>query len=125
MGRDATKTQGLSRRERLTRRADFEATYRARRSDADDHLIVYVRPNGLDVSRIGLSVSGKWGNACCRNTFRRRCREAFRLNKRDIPAGFDVIVIPRRGIDLSLDEVQTSLVKLTRRLAARRTEPKP
>ncbi|HUW55989.1 MAG TPA: ribonuclease P protein component [Planctomycetota bacterium] len=123
MGREATKKMGLIKRERLTRRGDFDATYRARNSAADSHLILYVRPNGLAFSRIGLSVAGKWGNACRRNTFRRRCREAFRLHKHDIPAGFDIIVIPRRGIDLSLDEVSTSLVKLSRKLAARKMEP--
>ncbi len=119
------KRQGLSRRERLLRRSDFDATYRARKSAADDNLVVYVRPNGLGFSRIGLSVAGKWGNAVRRNKFRRICREAFRLHKHELPAGCDIIILPRRGIDLTLEEVSDSLVKLTRKLCAEKTEPKP
>jgi len=124
--REATRarTHGLSRRERLLRRADYEATYRARRSAADDRLVVCVRPNGLPFSRIGLSVSGKWGKSVRRNRFRRLCREAFRLHKAELPVGLDLVVIPRRGIDMTLEEVAKSLVVLARKAVAKKSEPK-
>ena len=106
----------LPRHEKLTLRSDYEAAYRERRSAADDRLVVYVRPNGLEFSRIGRSVSGKWGNAVKRNRFRRRCHSAFRLNKHDLPKGYDIIVISRSGIDLSADEIAESLKNLMRKL---------
>ena len=124
MGRKILKRHGLSKRERLIRRGDFEATYRERKSAADDRLVVYVRPNGLGFSRLGLSVGARFGNAVRRNRFRRICREAFRLHKRELPRGCDIIIVPRR-IDLSLEEVAGSLVKLTRKLCAEKMEPKP
>ena len=124
MGRKIVKRHALSRRERLLRRGDFEATYRERKSAADEKLIVYVRPNGLGFSRLGLSVSGRFGNAVRRNRFRRICREAFRLHKEELPSGYDIIIVPRR-IDLSLEEVAESLVKLSRKLCAEKMEPKP
>ncbi|HUU42818.1 MAG TPA: ribonuclease P protein component, partial [Planctomycetota bacterium] len=73
------KAHGLAKRERLTRRRDFEAVYAAKRSAADERLVVCVRANDLGLSRIGRSVAGKWGNACRRNRFRRLVVEAFRL----------------------------------------------
>ena len=124
MGRKIVKRHGLSKRERLIRRGDFEATYRERTSASDDRLVVYVRPNGLGFSRLGLSVGARFGNAVRRNRFRRICREAFRLHKRELPRGCDIIIVPRR-IDLSLEEVAGSLVKLTRKLCAEKMEPKP
>lgn len=118
------KRHGLAKRERLQRPADFEATYRARNSTADERLIVYARPNALKLSRLGLSVAGRWGNAVRRNRFRRICREAYRLHKHEIPPGYDIIVIPRRGIELTLDEVARSLVSLAGRVCQKRGQGK-
>jgi len=114
----------LRKRERLTRKRDFEAVYGDRRSAADERLIVYVRESGLDYARLGRSVSGKWGNATRRNRFRRLCSEAFRLHKHELPSGHDIIVIPRSGIDLTLDAIAESLVTLAAKAAARAPNPK-
>ena len=109
------KRFGLSRRERIILRRDFDATYRLRRSAADKAVVLYVRPNSLAFSRLGLSVSGRLGGAVARNRLKRVCREAFRLHKHNLPAGFDLILVARR-LDLSVDEVYTSLASLTSRL---------
>jgi len=118
------KRHGLARRERLLRERDFEATYRARRSVSDERLVLYVRANGLPYSRIGSSVSGRWGNSVERNYFRRLCREAFRLHKQELPKGCDFIVIPRRGIDQTLAEVADSLIGLANRASGGETQTK-
>ena len=110
------KRFGLSRRERLVRLRDFEATYRERNSAADSRLVLYAHANGLAHSRLGLSVSGRLGGAVARNRFKRVCREAFRLHKHELPPGFDLIVIPRRRLDVSVDEAAASLRELTARL---------
>ncbi len=108
--------QRFTNAEHLRRRRDFEATYKHRRSAADENLVVYVRPNGLAFSRLGLSVSGRLGPATERNRFKRRVREAFRLHKHDLPTGFDLIVIPRRRLDQTVQEVYESLSALCRKL---------
>jgi ribonuclease P protein component len=109
------KSHGLARRERLIRERDFESVYRERRSVSDERLVLYVRANSLGRSRIGSSVSGRWGNSVLRNRFRRYCREAFRLHKGDLPKGFDFIIIPRKGIDMTLEELTASLLDLARK----------
>jgi ribonuclease P protein component len=96
----------------LRRPADFEAVYDRRRSAADGTMVVYVRENGLKHSRIGLSVSKKFGSAVRRNRIRRLMREAYRLVKEELPSGFDLVLIPRPLDDYAVDAFRQSLVKL-------------
>jgi ribonuclease P protein component len=58
-------------------------------------LVVVVRENGLPETRLGLSVGKSiWKSAVRRNRVRRVFREAFRLHRRELPAGVDVVMIP-------------------------------
>ena len=81
--------------QRLTRSSDFEAARRHGRAWSDSLLVLAVRPNGLDVTRVGYSVGGQVGNAVVRNTAKRRLREAVRLTS--LQEGWDLILIARKG----------------------------
>ena len=100
--------------EHLRRPADFQAVYDRRRSAADGTLIVYARENGLPHSRVGLSVSKKFGGAVVRNRIRRLLREAYRLEKEGLPAGYDFVLIPRPLDEYVLEPIRHSLVKLAK-----------
>jgi ribonuclease P protein component len=100
--------------EHLRRPADFQAVYDRRRSAADGTLVVYVRENGLAFSRVGLSVSRKFGPAVRRNRIRRLLREAYRLTKEELPTGYDLVLIPRPLDEYDLEDIRKSLAKLIR-----------
>lgn len=110
---------GLSRDERLRRQRDFQRVFDRRCSAADEWLIVYGCPNDLPFSRLGMAVSRKHGKAHVRNRIRRLFREAFRLNKEKLPAGLDLILIPRQGAAIELHQLHRSLPRLAHQVARR------
>jgi ribonuclease P protein component len=83
---------------RLLKRRQFQkVSARAQRLQGS-WLYVEVSGNPLDRTRLGITVTRKYGNACCRNRFKRVVREVFRSCYQQLPQGIDLIVRPRRGI---------------------------
>jgi ribonuclease P protein component len=113
------KPFAFRKHEHLRRPADFKLVYDRRRSASDGWLIVYVRENGLPHLRLGLSVSRKFGGAVQRNRLRRLYREAFRLTRHEMPAGLDLVLIPRKPGEPALAELTRSLPRLVNDAARR------
>ena len=90
--------QDLPRETRLVRRAEYDAVYREGRRRSSREFTLFVRPNGLDLSRFGWSIKKALGNAVKRNRIRRRLREIFRLHRREIAVGWDIVVHPRTTV---------------------------
>lgn len=103
----------------LRRPQDFERVYGSGVRSGDDHLLVFVYHNDLNVIRAGVSVSRKHGSAVHRNVKRRRLKEAFRLLQQELPSGIDLILIPRQRDDSSFADYQMSIRNLVPRLARR------
>jgi len=104
---------------RVRKPADFDRAYAAKVYAADDVLVINAAPNGLEISRLGLSVSRKVGNAVVRNHWKRRIREAFRLNRATLPVGIDLVVRPKLGAECDFHAIAASLPSLVRRIARR------
>ncbi len=80
------------------------------------YMVLRVRPNGGDVSRLGVISSRKVGGAVARNRARRLLREAWRLNRGRFCCKVDAVLIARRPIvEASGREVERELVALLER----------
>jgi ribonuclease P protein component len=108
------------RKYRLRSRADFQRVYDAESFAADQCLVVRGCANGLDYSRLGLSVSRKVGPAVLRNRWKRLIREAFRRTRDQTAPGLDLIVRPRAGARPDFQRIAESLPKLAGQLARKR-----
>ena len=102
---------------RLTRRGDIGRVFEDGRSVHDRLLRIVALPNALPRARLAVGVSKRHGKAVRRNRVKRLCREAFRLSRDQVPAGWDYVLIPKAGRELTLGELRKSIVALAHRVA--------
>jgi ribonuclease P protein component len=114
----------FTRAMRLVHRNDFARVFREGRRARGSIVLVVVRENGLEGSRLGLSVGRViWKSAVKRNRVRRIFREAFRLSYPELPRGVDVIMVPAAPkLAPELAPTRAELVALVARALARRDD---
>lgn len=78
---------------------DFQKIYRKGRYAASKSLVVYVQPNFLQINRIGITASKKYGKSVKRNRIRRLIRESYRLLQDQLNKGYDFIIVARKNED--------------------------
>ena len=111
---------------RLVKNEQFRAVLAQKRRFSDNLLTLYIAENGLGHSRLGVSVGKSLGSAVMRNRVKRLLREAFRQNQRQLPSGYDYLLMISARWSKKLDrnelfeaikqlgfkDVQDSLLKL-------------
>ena len=101
--------------ESLKNNQQFRFVYKNGRSYANKYFIMYVKENGLDKNRIGISVSKKVGNSVVRHRVTRLIREAYRLNKDCICSGYDIVFVARvTAKDKGYHEIESAMMHLFR-----------
>ncbi len=97
---------------RLLKRAQFLALNQGSFRLGSQHFLILWRPNGLSLSRLGITVTRRVAGAVGRNRVKRLLREAFRLQGPNLPPGWDIVVIARRGAAaLKLSDARQALEK--------------
>lgn len=122
MTEDTPRRYRFTKRQKLRKPVEFRLVYEGKVRAGDEHLLVFAQRNSRGVTRIGLSVSKKNGGAVKRNRLKRLLREAFRLDRHQLPIGLDLILIPRPGSNATLADYRRSLAGCVRRVAKRLPE---
>ena len=65
---------------------------------ANKYLVMYLRSNGLDYNRLGISVSKKVGNSVVRHHITRLLRESVRKNDALVKEGNRIIIVARKDV---------------------------
>jgi ribonuclease P protein component len=106
---------------RLKNGREISRIFREGQRARDAHLTLIAARRGegeLLPSRVAAAVSSRHGNAVVRNRVKRLCREAFRTGRAQLPGGWDFIMLPRPGADLTVVRLQDSLTVLAAKIAA-------
>ena len=90
---------------------DFKKVYENGRSRANRIFVMYVRENGTDQNRLGISVSKKVGNSVVRHHVTRLVRESYRLHEEMFNSGLDIVVIARVSAkDADYNKIESALL---------------
>jgi ribonuclease P protein component len=83
----------LPRSLRLRRRKEFLRIQRLGVKVSSHPILALALENPWGVTRVGITISSKVGNAVVRNRIRRRLREIFRTHREHLPRGIDLVLI--------------------------------
>ena len=101
--------------ESLKKNSQFQFVYKNGKSYANKYLVMYVKENGLEKNRIGISVSKKVGNSVVRHRVTRLIRESYRLHENIFNSGLDIVIIARNNCaEASYEEVESALLHLAK-----------
>lgn len=74
---------------------------------------MYVRENGTDRNRLGISVSKKVGNSVVRHRVTRLVRESYRLHEAVFNSGLDIVIVARTSAaSVGYEEIESALLHL-------------
>ena len=101
--------------ESLKKNEQFQFVYKNGKSYANKYLIMYVKKNGLEKNRIGISVSKKVGNSVVRHRVTRLVRESYRLHESIFNSGLDIVIVGRpSAAAVGYKEVESALLHLSK-----------
>ena len=101
--------------ESLKKNTDFRKVYHGGHSKANKYLVIYIRKNGTDKNRVGISVSKKVGNSVVRHHMCRLIREGYRLQEEYFHIGYDMVFIVRvNAKDCTYKQIESAIYELAK-----------
>jgi len=101
--------------ESLKKNHQFQFVYKNGKSYANKYMVMYIKENGMDRNRIGISVSKKVGNSVVRHRVKRLIRESYRLHESIFNSGLDLVIVVRAGaVGQGFNVMEEALLHLAR-----------
>lgn len=93
----------------------FQFVYTNGRFFVNKYFVMYIKENGLDHNRLGISVSKKVGNSVVRHRITRLIRETYRLHESVFNSGLDIVVVARKAAsEIGYFEAEKSILHLAK-----------
>ncbi len=106
----------FGRDRRVVHSSDFTRILKKGSCAADGTLVLFAVAGGdAGITRLGVTIPKRVGNAVRRNLWKRLIRESFRTQQEAIPIGYDLIIRPKKGAQPSWTEIQRSVPRLARK----------
>jgi ribonuclease P protein component len=106
----------VNKRYRLKKNREFQYTYKKGRSFGHPLLVLISRKTRLPVTRIGFSITKKFGKAVRRNRIKRQLREILRQRLPYIKTGYDIIFVVRKEAkDTTYSKLDQAVYNLLKR----------
>lgn len=124
---DSLRSEALPKQKRLTKRREFVRVYETGLKLFSRYSVLFIAPNGLAHSRIGITATKKLGKASVRNRFKRWTRETYRRQREPLgldAAAVDIVVnVKPNAADCSFDDFTRDLSRVLGRVVSE-TEPR-
>ena len=113
MGRKGLRGTEMRFSESLKKNHRFQFVYKYGKSYANKYLVMYIKENGTEGNRIGISVSKKVGNSVVRHRVTRLIRESYRLHEAVFNSGLDIVIVARASAaSVGYEEIEKALLHL-------------
>ncbi len=116
---EGSRSEALPKEKRLAKRREFLRVYETGRKLFARYSVLFVAPNGLPHSRIGITATKKLGKANVRNRLKRWTREVYRRQREPLgldPRSLDVVVnVKPNAADASFQEFSQDLGRVLER----------
>jgi len=97
----------------VKKKHEFSEIIHSKIYTANKLFAIYYRKNNLNISRFGITVSKKIGNAVVRNKIKRQLKNIIDKNEKLFPKDLDYIIIVRRSVlEHSFKEIEQFLINL-------------
>ena len=104
----------FSKLQKLLSRRDFREVYERGKRYFGAHVVIYYQSGLPYQTRLGITISKKWGKAHERNRFKRIVREGFRTIFPSLSQGLALNVHPRQGYEnCTADDIANELKRLS------------
>lgn len=101
--------------ESLKKNHQFQFVYKNGKSYVNKYLVMYIKENGLERNRVGISVSKKVGNSVVRHRVTRLIRESYRLHESVFNSGLDIVVVARSAAaQADYEKIESALLHLAK-----------